>query len=93
MAGAVPIYMGAKNIQDFLPGDNSIIDIRDYDSARDLYNHLKLLIDNDAEYSKYHAWKQYGLSESFLEHLDRCAYYAECRICERVLSMKYPETQ
>ena len=31
---------------------------------------------------RYFDWKARGLSESFHVHLNNCAHYAECRICE-----------
>jgi hypothetical protein len=31
---------------------------------------------------RYFDWKSSGLSASFQTHLNNCAHYAECRICE-----------
>ena len=39
-AGAVPIYQGASNIKKFLPGNNSLINVRDFDSIADLTDYV-----------------------------------------------------
>jgi len=46
-----------------------------------------MLLENEAEYQKYFAWKKNGFTQHFLQHLDRCVYYAECKLCEKVQSL------
>lgn len=96
LGGAVPIYIGARNIEEFFPGvrgrgrgaETGIVDIRDFRNPMDLFEHVRMLLNDETEYRKYFEWKKKGLSHHFLQHLDRCVYYAECRICEKVLRMK-----
>lgn len=40
MAASVPVYKGAPNIRDFLPGPNSAILIDNFKTPEDLANHL-----------------------------------------------------
>eukprot|EP01087_Luapelamoeba_hula_P017172 TRINITY_DN5391_c0_g1_i1.p1 TRINITY_DN5391_c0_g1~~TRINITY_DN5391_c0_g1_i1.p1 ORF type:complete len:438 (-),score=36.85 TRINITY_DN5391_c0_g1_i1:121-1434(-) len=93
VGGAVPVYIGASNIEEFVPGTSAspgIIDIRGFESdpAR-LVDHLRALVGSYDAYLDLHAWRrQSRLSPQFLRHLDRCVYYAECRICEKVLTTK-----
>lgn len=94
LAGTVPVYMGAPNVDAWLPGDNSIIRTDKYGGPEELARYLKQLDDNDAEYQKYFAWKKQGLKESFSKLVDRCVYYgAECRLCATVAAMKQRRAQ
>ena len=36
LAGAVPIYLGAPNIETFAPGENCSVDIRNFSSPKEL---------------------------------------------------------
>lgn len=84
LAGTVPIYIGAPNIDDFVPGPKSLIKVSDFASASELVEYLEFLLANEDEYMKYFAWKNEGLSSSFETHLNNCVHYAECRICRYV---------
>jgi hypothetical protein len=46
-AGAVPVYMGAPNIDDWLPGDHSVIKTQNFDSPKSLAKYLKELQTNN----------------------------------------------
>merc|ERR1712023_250733 len=82
VVGTVPIYLGAKNIEKYLPGENSIVHLRDFDSGEELAKYM--MKDPEALYKEKTAWRQNGLSPSFQEHLDNCVHYAECRICKHI---------
>jgi hypothetical protein len=49
-AGCVPVYLGANNITDHIPG-NCFIDKRNFNDYESLYEHLVAM--TDAEYAKY----------------------------------------
>ena len=54
--GAVPIYRGAPNIDEYVPS-NSIIRADEYDSARSLAASLRALLDAPERYAEYLRWK------------------------------------
>jgi hypothetical protein len=56
LAGAVPIYMGAPNIADFVPR-HSIIDTRWFSGPAELAAYLRVLISDPQQYVAYHAWR------------------------------------
>jgi hypothetical protein len=56
LAGAVPIYMGAPNIVDFLP-PSSFIDATWFSGPQQLADYIRHLLSHPAEYEKYHAWR------------------------------------
>lgn len=70
-AGSVPVYRGAPNVAQLAPAPGSYIDARAFDSPAALADYLNLLDQDPAEYARYHAWRQRGLSEAFRSHLGR----------------------
>lgn len=86
MAGSVPIYIGAPDVADYVPGENSMVHARDFVDAAALAEHVKALLADEERYAAMFAWKQRGLAPRFREHLSECVYLAEERICDRVLS-------
>eukprot|EP01100_Stratorugosa_tubuloviscum_P011302 TRINITY_DN502_c4_g1_i1.p1 TRINITY_DN502_c4_g1~~TRINITY_DN502_c4_g1_i1.p1 ORF type:complete len:300 (+),score=134.16 TRINITY_DN502_c4_g1_i1:93-992(+) len=93
LAGAVPVYMGADNIDEYLPAPNSIIKASDFANPTDLAIFLKELATKENEYLKYFDWKKNKrnwreLDPKFVTQLNNCVYYAECRLCELVYQRK-----
>jgi hypothetical protein len=65
MYGCVPLYFGATNIDDYIPTD-LFINIRDFESHSDLFEHISSM--RDAEYQKYlSSAKQYLESDLCLQ--------------------------
>ena len=53
MVGAVPIYLGAPNIEDFLPNEHSAVLVKNFDSAKEVAEFVLSLHNNDAQYVRY----------------------------------------
>ena len=68
--GVVPVYLGAANVVDFMPAEDAIINISDFDSPRDLADYLHQLDRDDAAYGKHLRWKQTELSPQFNQLLE-----------------------
>jgi len=58
--GSVPIYLGAPNIEEFLPNNKSAILIKDYESPEAVANLIKYLNTNDQAYEEYLEHKTHG---------------------------------
>jgi len=69
-AGVVPVYLGAGNVQDFLPGSQAIIDAADFASVQELAEYLKELDQDDAAYQKHLTWKYQDYAAGFNDLLD-----------------------
>ncbi|GMI00224.1 hypothetical protein TrST_g8621 [Triparma strigata] len=82
-AGTVPIYLGAPNINEFVPA-GSIINVADFDSVEALAQHLKDSMDDDILYNTYHAWRYKPLPEWFVEKFNFTHSTTECRTCRYV---------
>eukprot|EP01095_Lingulamoeba_sp_RSL-Kostka_P009662 TRINITY_DN3350_c0_g1_i1.p1 TRINITY_DN3350_c0_g1~~TRINITY_DN3350_c0_g1_i1.p1 ORF type:complete len:392 (+),score=98.51 TRINITY_DN3350_c0_g1_i1:76-1251(+) len=85
LSGSIPVYYGADNINDYVPGPNSFINARDFNSPFELFDYIKKVDNDDTLYNSYFNWKSHGLYESFQVHLDNCVHYAECRICKKII--------
>jgi len=58
--GSVPIYLGAPNIEEFLPNNKSAILIKDFESPEAVANFIKYLNGNDQAYEEYLEQKTRG---------------------------------
>jgi len=91
LSGAVPIYMGADNVDDYLPGPHSIIKTADFASPQKLAEFLLQLDKDDAKYNEYFAWKKNGLSKNFITFMNSCGYYLDKQVCNHFLTEQIKE--
>eukprot|EP00802_Teleaulax_amphioxeia_P007080 Tamp_07086.p1 GENE.Tamp_07086~~Tamp_07086.p1 ORF type:complete len:364 (+),score=62.18 Tamp_07086:1083-2174(+) len=90
-AGAVPVYLGAPNWQDFIPLEGAIIDAGAFDSPHDLAEFLKELAADDARYQTYHKWRSQPLPDRVRE-LEQTSFTNNlCNICRWKLQRDHPD--
>eukprot|EP00802_Teleaulax_amphioxeia_P016797 Tamp_16926.p1 GENE.Tamp_16926~~Tamp_16926.p1 ORF type:complete len:433 (-),score=80.52 Tamp_16926:128-1345(-) len=93
LAGAVPIYLGAPNIEEFAPDADAYIDLRRFASIEALASHLTHLSQDNAAYAKLHAWRHRPLPDHMQRHarlaFNQAQFYGEqdmrqdpCRLCQ-----------
>lgn len=58
VAGCVPLYLGAPNIQNYIPDNNSIINVDQLGSVEALKDELERLAADDDAYDEKLSWKQ-----------------------------------
>lgn len=82
-AGSVPVYMGAPNVHPYwTPGENSLVQTKDFSGPRELASYLSRMCHDDSEYMKFFEWKKKGISDHFKQRFKDCAFYGgECRLC------------
>jgi hypothetical protein len=83
VAGSVPIYLGAPNVEDFAPGDNCYINVNSFASVKELAEYLLLLDNNDELYNEYLKWKKLPLRSGFEARLK----FTSPDIIERLISL------
>lgn len=88
IAGSVPIYLGAPNVDEFAPADHCFIDVADFRTPKDLAEYLSALNDNNAAYEEYLVWKQKPLRPNFIRLLDEQREPAFVRLCGEVRKLK-----
>lgn len=51
IAGCVPVYLGAPNVEEYAPGSNCFIKAADFSGPKELANYLLHLDKHDSEYA------------------------------------------
>ena len=67
LAGSVPIYFDAPNIDKLMHDQNSFVNVREYESPKKLAQHIIQCLYDDNEYMKYHKWRENPFSQEFEE--------------------------
>ena len=83
-SGAVPIYKGAPEILQHVPGAGSVILADSFDSAAALGSHLKKLMEDDSAYATHFQWDLPSFATS--EAAAQCPW--QCRTCEWLLAKR-----
>ena len=81
LAGTVPVYFGAPNIQEFSPGDNCFVDVRQFENPRTLAGYLNECLSDDRLYSRFFDWKSEPLSSCFQRKVDEQKVNPFIRLC------------
>lgn len=84
LAGAVPIYFGAPNIDEFAPGDNCYVDVRKYKTPEELAVHLKACLEDPILYGQYQQWRKRQLRSSFVEKTAKLQIHPFIRLCHLI---------
>jgi len=92
LAGAVPVYLGAPNVEMFAPGDHCFINTADFVTPKELAEYLLHLQQDDAEYEAYFAWKDRPLRPAFLSLLARQEEPMLTRLCRAVQARRGDHT-
>jgi hypothetical protein len=66
LAGSVPVYLGAPNVEEFAPGRQCFIDASHFDTPQALARYLMQLDADENAYAVYLRWKNEPLANSFL---------------------------
>jgi alpha-1,3-fucosyltransferase 10 len=82
LVGSVPVYLGAPNIDDFVPGEDAYIDVRAFSRPRDLAEYLLFLAARPEEYNRYLQWKHAPLRDTFIQSVERVMKSPFARLIE-----------
>jgi len=77
LADAIPIYMGASDIDDYAP-PGSMIKVTDYESISALVEHTEMIANNKTLYESYFAWKKDKTHKNFCK---KCRPLDDSEIC------------
>jgi hypothetical protein len=88
VAGSVPVYLGAPNVEEFAPGDRCFINTADFRGPRDLAEYMMHLDHDDAAYAAHFAWKEQPFRPSFRALLAGQEVPPFARLCRAVQSRR-----
>jgi hypothetical protein len=60
IAGSIPVYLGAPNVDEYSPGDNAYLNASDFKNVRELAEFMK-----SADISSFHEWRKHPVRNSF----------------------------
>ena len=88
VAGSVPVYGGAPNVEEYLPSRRSAIRVDDHPSPRDLAEYLLYLDAHDEVYQRYFDWWDEPLSPAMTALAAYSPRSAPCRLCQALAAGK-----
>jgi hypothetical protein len=85
-SGALPIYMGAPNVDEWLPSPDAVLRTDRFESPAALADEIRRLLRDRAAYDAHFRWRSLERwPQHFQSKVDQCAFYdTDCRICEHV---------
>jgi hypothetical protein len=83
LAGSVPVYLGAPNVECFAPGEHCFINAAGK-SPRQLAAELTALAQDDAAYAALHAWHSKPFRPAFEALIPRFSEHLYVRLCRAV---------
>lgn len=84
IAGSVPVYLGAPNIDDFAPGENCFINASEWDSPESLAQYLLAVSRDEATYRTYFDWKKKPFTPNFTRLLEQQKEHPFVRLCNKI---------
>lgn len=91
IAGAVPVYLGAPNIDKFVP-QNSVITIRQNFTSKDvaeIAEIVKRIFTDENEYDKWTSFKHKPYSDEFTTRFSFTHTDPKCRLCQRIFADRH----
>jgi hypothetical protein len=83
LMGTIPIYLGADNVENFLPTSHTIIQLRDFKTPAELVAYVRCVASRPHLYNHYVNWRERPLFSSFHRILDP-REAPLCRLCEEL---------
>jgi hypothetical protein len=83
-AGAVPVYLGAPNVETGFVPANSIVNTAAFSSTAALAEYIKLLLRDKSEWNKYQVWRSNPPDSKFVARFNKTKIDIDCRICRAV---------
>lgn len=84
IAGSVPIYLGAPNIQEFAPGDHCFINTIEFPDPRSLADYLLAVSQDERAYQRYLDWKLKPFRPAFASLLEQQQKHVFVRLREKI---------
>ena len=86
IAGSIPIYLGAPNIDEWLPCQSEcIINLRKFANAKEAAVFIENIARNETLYRSYHRWRNEPLKKEFqsmIDYFERQEKFSlDCMIC------------
>ena len=90
VAGAVPIYLGAPNVEEYIPSNSTIIVPTNFteNDISILATVVKKIFTDEAEYERWISFKHHDYEDWFKKRFSFTQVGNKCRLCRRVLAQR-----
>ena len=90
VAGAVPIYLGAPNVEEYIPSNSTIIVPKNFtkNDISILATVVKKIFNDEAEYERWISFKHHNYENWFKKRFSFTQVDYFCRLCRRVLAQR-----
>ncbi|MGA7879107.1 MAG: glycosyltransferase family 10 [Desulfoferrobacter sp.] len=85
IAGSIPVYLGAPNVDEYSPGDNAYLNISDFKSVRELAEFMK-----SADLDAFHEWRNRPIREKFIRYSELTEKEPFDRLCDLIFNTTRP---
>lgn len=92
LAGSVPVYLGAPNIEAFAPGDHCFINVADFADPKALADYLIALSQDADRYQQYLAWKTKPFRPTFVQLVEQQREHVFVRLCRAIEAQLQPSS-
>lgn len=83
LAGSIPIYFGPKNINQFLPHTDAIINMNNFNNIEELSLYIKKLLTNVKLLEKHVIWHK-DISSEWIQRFSVTYNFTYCKVCNYV---------
>lgn len=89
LAGSVPIYLGAPNVSEFLPGADCVVQAAQFSSVKALAQYIEKCYADETIYLRHHVWRLQPWHDDFLLKVSIQEQSPFIRLC-KLLDERYP---
>jgi len=90
MVGSIPVYKGAPNVRDFLPGPHSAILANEFSGPKELAEFLVRVGKDQRLYNEYFEYQRFGISAQRLRVEKFTRYSLPCYVCMKLANYTEP---
>ena len=90
VSGAVPIYLGAPNVKEFIPSNSAIIVPPNYteNDIASVAQAVKKIFDDESEYERWTSFKHHDYEDWFKKRFSFTRVSYLCRLCRKVFAQR-----
>lgn len=86
--GAIPVYFGAPDIITHFPSRESVVLVRDFETAQQLAEYLNLILRDEETYNWHMRWRHMAFNRNFLNAITNPLQSLPCKLCDAFAAMQ-----
>ena len=83
VAGSIPVVVGAPNIRQFAPSENSYLHIKTLKDVQGVAQAMKRVMEDEKLYQEMVSWKFREPNLGYLALMDLSVVHSSCRLCKK----------